>query len=217
LLPAVAVLAVGALVVAAFLYGPEVDTAAVRVWLTDLGPIAPLAYIVIYMVQVVVGPVPGLPIGAAAGFVFGLVPAMIYGLIGLGLGVAIALVAGRTWGLRLLSRVAGPDKIARWEQMRLINSPVTWLLIFLGPSPDLILFVAGMSRIPLPRLFLVGLVGRAPAMFGATLLGAGAFDAGPWLLVGATVLGTLICFGGALMRRAQPPMQPAEPQGASAT
>ena len=47
---------------------------------------------------------PGLPIGAAAGFVFGLVPAMLYGTIGLGFGVIVALLAGRAWGLRLLKR-----------------------------------------------------------------------------------------------------------------
>lgn len=202
-------MAVAALVVAAFQYGAELDALAMRQWLIDLGPVAPLAYIGIYTLQVVVGPVPGLPIGAAAGFVFGLVPAVVYGLVGLSLGIGIAMVAGRTWGLRLLGRIAGPETIAKWEQMRLINSPLTWLLIFLGPSPDLILFVAGMSRIPLPRLLLVGLVGRSPAMFGATFLGAGVLDAGPWLLVGATIVGTLICFGGALLRRAQP--APAEP------
>ena len=53
-------------------------------------------------------------------------------------------------------------------------------------------------------------------MIGATLLGAGVLDAGPWLIVGATIVGTLVCFGGALLRRAQPPTPPAESQGASA-
>ncbi|HEY3108206.1 MAG TPA: VTT domain-containing protein, partial [Chloroflexota bacterium] len=150
----------------------DLDVIAVRGWLIDLGPIAPLAYIVVYALQVIVAPIPGLPIGAAAGFVFGLVPATIYGSIGLGLGVLVALLAGRLWGLRLLGRVAGPDAIAQWEQLRLVDSPATWLVIFLGPSPDLILFVAGMSRIPMARLVPIALIGRAPAMIAATLLGA---------------------------------------------
>ncbi|HKU62763.1 MAG TPA: VTT domain-containing protein, partial [Gemmatimonadales bacterium] len=151
----------------------DLDAMAVRQWLVDLRPIAPLAYVAIYALQVMLAPLPGLPIGAAAGFVFGLVPAIIFGSAGLGIGVVVALLAGRLWGLRLLARVAGPDAIAKWEQLRLVNSPVTWLVIFLGPSPDLIIFVAGMTRIPLPRLFLIALLGRAPAMIAATLLGAG--------------------------------------------
>src|SRR5687767_6126991 len=69
--------------------GIEIDSAAVRTWLVDLGPIAPLAYIAIYAVQVIVAPVPGLPIGAAAGYVFGLAPALLYGLVGLGIGAVV--------------------------------------------------------------------------------------------------------------------------------
>src|SRR5436190_1371266 len=79
-----------------------------------------LAFVVVYALQVIVAPVPGLPIGAAAGFVFGLVPAMLYGTVGLAVGVVVALFAGRVWGLRLLARVAGPDAIARWERLRLV-------------------------------------------------------------------------------------------------
>jgi uncharacterized membrane protein YdjX (TVP38/TMEM64 family) len=182
----------------------EIDTMAVRGWLIELGPLAPLAYMVVYALQVIVAPVPGLPFGIAAGFVFGLVPALIYGTAGLGLGVLVALLGGRLWGLHLLARVAGPDAIAKWERLRLVDSPATWLVIFLGPSPDLILFVAGMTRIPLRRLFLIALIGRAPAMVAATLLGAGALDMGPWLVVGAALIGSLSLFGGVLLRRLAP-------------
>jgi uncharacterized membrane protein YdjX (TVP38/TMEM64 family) len=198
--------AVAGLILAIWLLprGLEIDPMAVRTWLVELGPLGPLAYIAIYAVQVIVAPVPGLPIGAAAGYVFGLLPALVYGLVGLGIGAVVALLAGRVWGLRLLARVAGPDLIARWEQLRLVNSPITWLVIFLGPSPDLILFVAGMTRIPLPRLFVIALLGRAPAMVAATLLGAGATDMGPWLIVGATLIGIVACGGGLLFRRFAP-------------
>jgi uncharacterized membrane protein YdjX (TVP38/TMEM64 family) len=181
-----------------------VDALAVREWLIAFGPAAPLAYIAIYAIQVIVAPLPGLPIGAAAGFVFGLVPGLLYGLVGLGIGIVVALSIGRVWGLRLLARLAGPELVARWEHMRLINSPVTWLAIFLGPSPDLVLLVAGMTRIPLPRLLVVALLGRSPAMIGATFLGAGAVDFGPWLVVGATVLGIVFAAGGLLIRRLVP-------------
>jgi len=180
------------------------DCDAVKTWLLSLGPVAPLAYVALYAAQVILAPIPGLPIGAAAGFVFGLIPALVYGTIGLAIGVGTALVAGRLWGLRLLARVAGPEVIGQWERLRLVNSPFTWLAIFLGPSPDLILFVAGMSRIPLPTLFLLGMAGRWPAMAAATFLGVGLVGFGPWLIVGAAVAGVLFCFGGLLLRRVLP-------------
>lgn len=185
--------------------GITLDPEQIRAWLVGLGPVGPLAYVLLYTAQVVCAPLPGLPIGAAAGFAFGLVPAMAYGMGGLAIGVVIALVGGRLWGLRLLARVAGPEAIARWEQMRLVNSPLTWLLIFLGPSPDLILFVAGMSRIPLRVLIPIGIVGRAPAMATATLLGAGFGDLGLWPLIAAAAIGLLFGCLGLLFKRFVPP------------
>ena len=192
------------------------DPEQIRVWLVGLGPVGPLAYVLLYTAQVVCAPLPGLPIGAAAGFAFGLVPAMVYGMGGLTIGVAIALVGGRLWGLRLLARVAGPEAIARCSRQhaevffsdgawRLVNSPLTWLLVFLGPSPDLILFVAGMSRIPLRVLIPIGIVGRAPAMATATLLGAGFGDLGAWPLIAAAAIGLLFGCLGLLFKRFVPP------------
>jgi uncharacterized membrane protein YdjX (TVP38/TMEM64 family) len=185
-------------------HGITLDPEAIRAWLVGLGAAGPAAYVLLYTAQVVCAPLPGLPIGAAAGFAFGLVPAMAYGMVGLAIGVVIAMIGGRLWGLRLLGRVAGPEAIERWEQMRLVNSPWTWLLVFLGPSPDLILFVAGMTRIPLRVLIPIGIIGRAPAMATATLLGAGFGDLGPWPLIAAAALGLLFGFGGLLVKRFVP-------------
>ena len=112
--------------------------------------------------------------------------------------------------MRVLAHLAGPDAIEKWEQLQLVNSPATWLVIFLGPSPDLILFVAGMSRIPLAWLVLIALIGRAPAMIAATLLGAGALDMGPWLIAGAAMIGGLTLLGGMMLRRFAPAAVTAE-------
>ena len=37
------------------------DPIAIRAWFIDLGPLAPLAYVVVYALQVIVAPIPGLP------------------------------------------------------------------------------------------------------------------------------------------------------------
>lgn len=192
--------------------GITIDPEVIRGRLVGLGPLGPIVYVLLYAAQVIAAPLPGLPMGIAAGFAFGLVPAMAYGIVGLAIGVVVATIAGRTWGLRLLGRVAGADAIARWERMRLVNSPWTWLLVFLGPTPDLILFVAGMSRVSLRVLIPVGIVGRAPAMAAATLLGAGFVDTGPWLIIAACGLGLLFGCGSFLLRRfiPEPAALPAE-------
>jgi uncharacterized membrane protein YdjX (TVP38/TMEM64 family) len=201
-------LAVVAIVWAALqVYNFDVD--ATRVWLVDLGPVGPIAYIAVYALQVFVAPIPGLPIGAAAGWVFGFWTAIGYGTLGLLIGIVAAITCGRRWGTRILGRLAGPATVARWEQLRLVNLPLTWLAIFLGPSPDAIIFVAGMTRIPLPTLIVVALVGRAPAMIAATFLGAYGLEIGPWIVVGATLFGILFAGAGYGLRRYVPAVRQA--------
>lgn len=188
--------------------GTILDIESAQRWLADLGPIGPAAYVSVYALQVIVAPVPGLPIGAAAGLAFGLWPALLFGSLGLTVGVGVAVLLGRHFGRRLLTRFLGASAFARWEQLRFVNSPVTWLLIFLGPSPDLILFVAGMSKVPLRVLIPVGLLGRAPAMATATLLGVGIADAGPWILIVATAIGFLFGCASLYARRFLPTAAP---------
>ncbi|MBM4417794.1 MAG: TVP38/TMEM64 family protein [Chloroflexi bacterium] len=188
----IALIALALLIVALILReASAIDVLAFQRFLRDLGPIAPVGYVVIYALQVIAAPVPGLPIGAAAGLAFGLVPALALGFLGLAIGIVVATWLGRRYGYRVIERVFGRWLIERWESYRFIDSPSLWLIVFLAPSPDLILFIAGMSRIRLRVLVPVGLIGRAPAMVIATVYGVGLAESGPELLIGATVAGFL--------------------------
>ncbi len=186
-----------------------IDVLAFQQFLRDLGPIAPVGYVVIYALQVIAAPVPGLPFGAAAGLAFGLMPALALGFLGLSIGVVIATWLGRRYGYRVIERIFGRWLVERWESYRFIDSPVLWLIVFLAPSPDLILFIAGMSRIPMRVLVPVGVIGRAPAMVIATVYGVGLAESGPELLIGATVAGFLFgCLAFVVQRYLPRPERP---------
>jgi uncharacterized membrane protein YdjX (TVP38/TMEM64 family) len=68
-----------------------------------LGPIGPLLFILLYIVAVVVL-IPGAWLTVAGGAVFGLGPAIVYGLIGATLGSTAAFLVGRYAARRLVSR-----------------------------------------------------------------------------------------------------------------
>lgn len=83
---------------------------AIGDWLRSLGVWAPLVYIALMVVAVVVSPVPSVPLDVAAGLAFGWFWGVVYTLVGAELGALIAFGLarrlGRPWLARRLSRPA---------------------------------------------------------------------------------------------------------------
>jgi uncharacterized membrane protein YdjX (TVP38/TMEM64 family) len=90
--------AVGALLLALALavrmadLGRQVTTA--QDWIATLGPLAPVAYVVGYVLLTVLG-VPGLPFTLAAPVLFGVLPAFVIMVVGSGLSAALAFLIAR--------------------------------------------------------------------------------------------------------------------------
>jgi len=83
---------------------------AMQAWLTSFGPIAPLMYVAIYAVCVVLF-VPGLPLTVAAGFIFAGFAPQPWGLL---IATGVAIVGSNTGaaGAFLIGRYAARDKVA---------------------------------------------------------------------------------------------------------
>ena len=59
------------------------DPAVIRVWIEQLGPLAPLVFFLLNVVQIVVAPIPGYPVQVLGGILFGLIPGAIITVAGL--------------------------------------------------------------------------------------------------------------------------------------
>lgn len=132
----------------------------------EVGPLGPLLFIMIYVVAVV-ALIPASWITMAGGAVFGLLPAVAYGLIGAILGSAAAFLIGRyfarRWVVRHLDampRFAAIDRAVAADARRII------LLLRLSPvTPfNFLNYALGLTGVSIGD-FLFGSVGMVPGAF----------------------------------------------------
>lgn len=205
-------IALGLVILAWVLRRPLLDSLdniqAARAWLQSLGPLGPLVLILTNAVQIVVAPIPGYFVQAAAGWVFGMWAGALYGTLGLLVGGTLAATLTRVLGRPFAARIIGAARLQRWQETARSDSPWLWTVLLLGPVGDIPYFLAGLSRFPIPRLMLIALLVRGPSVLLASAVGAGVVDLSPELLL-ALFLGLILLlalfylFGARLQQRAE--------------
>lgn len=142
-----------------------------RTWVSRFGPWAPLMYITVFALQILVAPMPGQFLGVMSGYIFGIFLGSLYSITGLTLGAGLAIYLARRLGRPLLERFFEPEQLRLWERKLYMRSPVNWGLLFVFPVPDLLFYLAGLSSIPLLRLIPSIIVGRSIGLIFAGIAG----------------------------------------------
>ncbi|MEW5735056.1 MAG: VTT domain-containing protein [Thermodesulfobacteriota bacterium] len=140
------------------------------------GPWGPVAFFGLQAAQVLVSPIPGQVTGFLAGLAFGFWKGLALSMAGLGAGSLLAMALGRFFG-RVVVRAFVPARImARYDTMIEQGGLGSFFLVFLLPlfPDDALCFLAGLSRLPLPGLFGVCIIGRLPGTAMLALAGADA-------------------------------------------
>jgi uncharacterized membrane protein YdjX (TVP38/TMEM64 family) len=193
-------LRVGALVLALVTVGAGVrlfaptlfDPLALRALVLSFGPLAPVAFVLLQAVQVVVAPVPGQVVGLVGGYLFGAVLGTLLSLLGVAIGSTVVFVLSRRYGRPYVERWIVPETLDRFDDLvERAGLPGLFVVFFVPGLPDdAICFLAGLTTIPVRKLVAVAVVGRAPgfllvAVAGADLA-AGRLSAALWLLAALT-------------------------------
>jgi uncharacterized membrane protein YdjX (TVP38/TMEM64 family) len=146
-------------------------TEMLALFINDAGWLAPLYYVASYVFTALVPVVPTPLVSALGGAAFGVMPAVAYGIVGLGLGAVVALNLARWVGRPLLLRLFSPKAWAEWEALLGIRSPVVWGIVFFVLNVDIAVVAAGMSRVPLRSLWLAAVIARLPWLIASAWLG----------------------------------------------
>ncbi|PDP84475.1 TVP38/TMEM64 family protein [Glycomyces fuscus] len=180
-----------ALLVAALLWGPDLET--LQVWVEDAGAAGPLAYLGVYLVAVFAF-LPRPALNAAAGLLFGTSLGLVLAVAG---GVCAALaqfsvaryVAGDAVARRLpegartrLEALAGGRALLAVLQLRLV--PVI--------PYQVVNYGFGLTRMQVWPFALGTLVGGVPSTAALVLVGVGGTDLGLPVAVGGAVLAVMI-------------------------
>lgn len=140
-------------------------------FISDAGWLAPLYYVLGFVLTALVPVIPTPLVAALGGAAFGVAPAVLYGLVGMGLGAAVALNLSRRIGRPLLLRLISPKAWEDWEALVGIRSLWLWGVVFFVLNVDVAVMAAGLSRFRLRQLFLTAMIARFPWLLASAYFG----------------------------------------------
>jgi uncharacterized membrane protein YdjX (TVP38/TMEM64 family) len=146
----------------------------VKQFLARFGPYAPLVFITLQALQVVVAPIPGEATGFLGGMLFGTWLSFIYSTIGLTLGSALAFGLGRWLGLPLVRRLVSDEVYHKFDFLARTGAELVTLIFFLIPGfpKDYLCLILGVSPLPFRTFLVLTTFGRMPGTWLLSVQGA---------------------------------------------
>jgi len=151
-----------------------VDKRFLKHTLREWGVLAPVVFIGLQALQVIIAPIPGELTGILGGYLFGQSAGLLYSTIGLTVGSLVAFAVGRWLGARYVQRLVSPDV---WRKMGFIvdaEGAILCLIVFLIPGvpKDLACYLFGLSPMPFWVFGVVSTLGRLPSTWVLSAQGA---------------------------------------------
>ncbi len=151
-----------------------VDKPFLKRTLREWGVLAPVVFIGLQALQVVIAPIPGQVTGILGGYLFGLWAGLLYSTIGLSLGSLAAFAVARWLGTRYVRRLVSADV---WQRLGFIVEAEGVILCFVifvipGLPKDIACYLFGLSPMPFWVFALISTLGRIPDTWVASAQGA---------------------------------------------
>jgi uncharacterized membrane protein YdjX (TVP38/TMEM64 family) len=150
------------------------DNAFLREAVASWGWAAPIVFVVIQALQVLISPIPGEITGPVGGALFGTLWGVIYSTIGLSIGTMLCFLLGRIYGEPIVRPFLSEH---HWTRMNFIletEGAILCFIIYLMPGfpKDIVSYLFGISPIPFWVFAIVSTVGRVPGTWVSSYVGA---------------------------------------------
>jgi uncharacterized membrane protein YdjX (TVP38/TMEM64 family) len=157
-----------------FLTRLYVDKRFLKQTLREWGVLAPVVFIGLQALQVIVAPIPGQLTGILGGYLFGEWGGLLYSTIGLSLGSVASFAIARWLGARYVQRLVSADI---WKRLGFIieaEGSILCFVIFLIPGlpKDMACYLFGLSPMPFWVFALISTLGRIPDTWVVSAQGA---------------------------------------------
>src|SRR5215470_11793426 len=157
-----------------FLVRLYVDKRFLKHTLREWGILAPVIFIGMQALQVIIAPIPGEVTGILGGYLFGEWVGLFYSTIGLTVGSLAAFTVGRWLGAHYVQRLVSPEI---WRKLGFIveaEGAIICFVIFLIPGlpKDMTCYLFGLSPMPFWVFTVVSTLGRLPGTWVLSAQGA---------------------------------------------
>jgi len=142
--------------------------------LREWGILAPVFFMLLQALQVIISPIPGEATGFLGGYLFGEWLGLVYSTIGLTVGSVVAFAIGRWLGAHYVRNLV---KKETWDKLGFIveaEGAILCFMIFLIPGlpKDMVCYLFGISPMPLWVFAVVSGLGRIPGTWVLSAQGA---------------------------------------------
>ena len=158
-----------------------------------------LALLGVQILQIVVAIIPGEPVELAAGAMYGAFGGLALCLLGCLIGSAAVFQVVRKKGKAAFERTSLGQKLQEYQflQDEARLEGIVFLLYFIPGTPkDILVYVCGLSPLPLGRFLLLSTLARIPSVVTSTWAGASFAGNNLWLTAGIFLCTGLLGLGG---------------------
>jgi len=144
----------------------------------SFGSWAPLIFISIQVLQVVVAPIPGGPIEFLGGYLFGTKAGFFYSMVGLVLGSLLAFGLARLFEKWAVEKLVSSKTMEKFNYLFSHEGAILSFLLYLIPGfpKDALCYILGLTPMHVGIFLVISTLGRIPGTLMTTLQGAKAFD-----------------------------------------
>lgn len=144
-------------------------------FLHSFGYLAWLVYFLLQIFQVVIFVIPGELIQAAGGYMFGTYMGTLLSFGGIAIGSSLLFIVCHKYGRNFVKKFISPELHNKF--IRIINSRDKRFIIFVlylipGIPKDSLVMICALTDIDLKNFITFSMIGRLPALFLSTYLGA---------------------------------------------
>ena len=161
-----------------YYYDIFTDREQTKAFIESFGRGAPVVFIIIQILQVLLAPFPGEATGFIGGFLFGAAKGFLYSSIGLTVGSLINFIIGRFLGKRFVRKLIPPAQLERMDNLVKHQGVIVLFALFVFPGfpKDYLCLFLGLSAIPLKIFIILTTIGRMPGTLMLSLQGSYIFE-----------------------------------------
>ena len=145
-----------------------------RAWVEQQGALAPIAFLGMLILQIVVAVIPGEPLEIAAGYAFGAVEGTLLCLAGAFVGRVAVFLLVRRFGTRAVEVFFPLDKLnalSLLQNKRRLSLWVFFLFFLPGTPKDALCYVVGLTNLPLKDWLIISAIAPFPSIITSTIGG----------------------------------------------
>ena len=145
-----------------------------RAWVDEQGVMAPIAFLGMMILQIVVAVIPGEPLEIAAGYAFGALEGTLLCLFGAFLGRAAVFLLVRRFGARAVEVFFPLERLQSLkflQNKRRLSFWVFFLFFLPGTPKDVLCYIVGLTKLPLRSWLVISAVAPLPSIVTSTVGG----------------------------------------------